>query len=66
MEIEKKTFFFRNNEYSIDEMIDRIYAEDFIEFFKGYLTEETKQQPSKKNCLLGLGHMPINLRTKTK
>ena len=35
MEIEKKTFFFRNNEYSIDEMIDRIYAEDFIEFLKG-------------------------------
>lgn len=48
MQTEKKTFFFRNNEYSIDEMIERIYADDFIEFFKGYLTEETKQQPSKK------------------
>lgn len=45
MQTEKKTFFFRNNEYSIDEMIERIYADDFIEFFKGYLTEETKQQP---------------------
>ncbi|WP_410994618.1 hypothetical protein [Bacillus paranthracis] len=56
MQTEKKTFFFRNNEYSIDEMIERIYADDFIEFFKGYLTEETKQQPSKKNCLLGLGN----------
>ncbi|MFE6134866.1 hypothetical protein [Bacillus sp. NPDC057893] len=56
MQTEKKTFFFRNNEYSIDEMIERIYAENFIEFFKGYLTAETKQQPSKKNCLLGLGN----------
>ena len=34
MQTEKKTFFFRNNEYSIDEMIERIYADDFIEFLK--------------------------------
>lgn len=47
------TFFFRED-YTFEEIYERIYAEDFIEVFKGYVLPD--QEINKTNCYLGLSH----------
>ncbi|WP_144559680.1 hypothetical protein [Shouchella miscanthi] len=50
-----KTFFFRDT-YTIKEMTERIFAVDFISFFKGYASYSPQEdsEVNKKNCYLGL------------
>ncbi|MFE7816727.1 hypothetical protein ACFU1R_00860 [Priestia megaterium] len=53
-----KTFFFRKD-YSIKEMEERIFAEDFIKVFKGYAAyvsdgEDEEVEINKRNCYRGL------------
>jgi len=47
------TFFFRE-EYTSEEIFDRIYAENFIEFFKHYVLPD--KEINKSNCYIGLAH----------
>ncbi|OQP18485.1 hypothetical protein B2I20_18935, partial [Bacillus stratosphericus] len=53
-----KTFFFRES-YSIKEMEERIFAEDFIKVFKEYAAyvsdgEDEDPEINKRNCYRGL------------